>query len=147
MPAGVASVTIELLALPYLDHAQESFSSTDDARRAEIVQLEESPDLARLDRYHRRLPAPIDTYDGHDRDARDAAWIESFNRLDPGRDWSGAEAERLARWYRQCHLFLYPFSSIENGIARRGALWIWGTSLRDQTGAAAFRRALALDVA
>jgi hypothetical protein len=113
---------MELLALPYLDHAQESFSSSDDARRAEIELLEESLGFTRLDRYHRRLPAEIVTNDGHDRDARDAAWIESFNRLDPGRDWSGAEAERLARWYRQRHRFLYPFSDIEYSIARLGAL-------------------------
>jgi oligoendopeptidase F len=60
-------------------------------------------------------------------------------------DWSGLEQERIARWYRQLHIFLYPFYYIEYGIAQVGALQVWRNSLNDQAGAlAAYRRALAL---
>ena len=45
--------------------------------------------------------------------------------------WTGAglEQERVARWYRQLHIFLYPFYYIEYGIAQIGALQIWRNSL------------------
>ena len=45
-------------------------------------------------------------------------------------DWSGLERERVARWYRQLHIFLYPFYYIEYGIAQIGALQVWRNSLR-----------------
>ena len=48
-----------------------------------------------------------------------------------GVDWSGLEQERVARWYRQLHIFLYPFYYIEYGIAQLGALQVWRNSLRD----------------
>jgi oligoendopeptidase F len=60
-------------------------------------------------------------------------------------DWSGLEPERIARWYRQLHVFLYPFYYIEYGIAQLGALQVWRNSLRDPVGAVArYREALAL---
>ena len=67
------------------------------------------------------------------------------DRFESGVDWCGLEAERVARWYRQLHIFLYPFYYIEYGIAQVGALQVWRNSLDDQAGAlAAYRRALAL---
>jgi oligoendopeptidase F len=60
-------------------------------------------------------------------------------------DWTSLERERVARWYRQLHIFMYPFYYIEYGIAQVGALQIWRNSLRDPVGAvAAYREALAL---
>src|SRR5690606_37862811 len=53
--------------------------------------------------------------------------------------------ERIARWYRQLHIFLYPFYYIEYGIAQLGALQVWSRSLEDPTEAlAGYRRFLAL---
>ena len=76
---------------------------------------------------------------------RDAAWLRIRDRFQHGVDWSGLEPERIARWYQQLHLFLYPFYYIEYGIAQLGALQVWRNALRDQAGAvAAYRRALAL---
>jgi oligoendopeptidase F len=55
------------------------------------------------------------------------------------------EEERVARWYRQLHIFLYPFYYIEYGIAQVGALQIWRNSLEDPIRAVArYRDALAL---
>ena len=60
-------------------------------------------------------------------------------------DWTGLEAERVARWYRQLHIFEYPFYYIEYGIAQLGALQVWRRSLTDPEGAVAgYKAALAL---
>jgi oligoendopeptidase F len=60
-------------------------------------------------------------------------------------DWHGLERERIARWYRQLHIFMYPFYYIEYGIAQVGALQIWRNSLQDPVRAVAkYREALAL---
>ena len=60
-------------------------------------------------------------------------------------DWSGLQQERVARWYRQLHIFQYPFYYIEYGIAQIGALQVWRNSRRDQARAVAqYRGALAL---
>ena len=51
----------------------------------------------------------------------------------------------MTRWYRQLHIFLYPFYYIEYGIAQLGALQIWRNSLDDEvTALAAYRAALGL---
>ncbi|HZB94923.1 MAG TPA: M3 family metallopeptidase, partial [Herpetosiphonaceae bacterium] len=82
---------------------------------------------------------------GADREARDAAWLRIRSRFEQGIDWSRLEAERVARWYRQLHIFQYPFYYVEYGIAQLGALQIWRNSLKNQAGAVAgYRRALAL---
>ena len=60
-------------------------------------------------------------------------------------DWTGLEQERVARWYRQLHIFMYPFYYIEYGIAQIGALQVWRNSLEDPARAVAhYRDALAL---
>jgi oligoendopeptidase F len=83
--------------------------------------------------------------EGHDRDARDRAWLALRDRFDPGVDWSGLSELRVARWLAQPHIFRHAFYYIEYGIAQLGALQVWRESLRDHAGAvAAYRRALAL---
>ena len=62
--------------------------------------------------------------------ARDAAWLRLRQRFERGVDWSGLERERVARWYRQLHIFMYPFYYIEYGIAQVGALQVWRNSLQ-----------------
>ena len=60
-------------------------------------------------------------------------------------DWSGLDKQRVARWYRQLHIFLYPFYYIEYGIAQLGALQVWRNSLHDQAQATeSYRNALSL---
>jgi len=83
--------------------------------------------------------------DGADADARDAAWVRIFDRFNAGIDYDGLRAEKVSRWYRQLHVFLYPFYYIEYGIAQMGALQVWRNSKADHPAAlAAYRRALAL---
>ena len=65
-------------------------------------------------------------------------------RFERGVDWSGLQQERVARWYRQLHIFQHPFYYIEYGIAQIGALQVWRNSRRDHARAVAqYRGALA----
>ena len=76
-------------------------------------------------------------------DGADAAARDDGVAPDPepvrAREWTGAgsSSERVARWYRQLHIFMYPFYYIEYGIAQIGALQIWRNSLKDPVRAVA----------
>ncbi len=144
--AEVASMSMELLTATYLAKEDGGYYSTDDARRARIEHLEgiltALPHIASVDAFQHWI---YTSGEGHDREARDAAWLRIRSRFEQGVDWRGLEEERIARWYRQLHIFLYPFYYIEYGIAQIGALQVWRNSLTDHAGAlAAYRRALAL---
>ncbi len=144
--AEVGSMAMELLAAPYLEASEGGFYSAEDARRARTEHLEGILSglawIAAVDAFQHWIYA---SGEGHDRDARDAAWNRIAARFDGGLDWTGVEAEGLGRWYRQLHIFLVPFYYIEYGIAQLGALQVWRNSLSDQKGAVeAYRTALAL---
>ncbi len=144
--AEVASMSMELLTAPYLSEAHGGYFSEADTRRARIEHLDQItsllPHIASVDAFQHWI---YTSGEGHDAAARDAAWLRIRQRFEPTLDWSGLEAERIARWYQQLHIFLYPFYYIEYGIAQIGALQVWRNSLRDPRGALdAYRRALAL---
>ncbi len=144
--AEVASMAMELLAAPYLARDAGGYYAEEDARRARTEHLDKIlgvlPWVATVDAFQHWL---YTSGEGHDRDARDAAWLRIWARFDPGVDWEGLEAERTARWHRQLHIFLYPFYYIEYGIAQIGALQVWRNSLRDRADAVGrYREALAL---
>jgi oligoendopeptidase F len=144
--AEVASMTMELLTAPYLDRAEGGYYSAEDATRARIEHLEGIlmilPHIASVDAFQHWI---YTSGDGRDADARDATWLKIRNRFEKGIDWSGLEAERIARWYRQLHIFLYPFYYIEYGIAQLGALQVWRNALSNPAGAlTAYREALSL---
>jgi oligoendopeptidase F len=83
--------------------------------------------------------------EGGDPAARDLAWLRIRGRFERGIDWTGLDQERVARWYRQLHIFLYPFYYIEYGLAQLGALQIWRNARKDHPAALrAYRKALAL---
>ncbi len=143
--AELASMSMELLASPHLA-VPTGYYGEADAISARLEHLEDL--LASLAHI-----ASVDAFQawvytdpgGLDAAARDATWLSLRERFDPGVDWSGLEAERVARWYRQLHIFLYPFYYIEYGIAQIGALQVWRNARRDRTEAIdAYRRFLAL---
>lgn len=123
--AELASMSMELLAAPLLD-AQGAFLSERDAAVARIEHLEDV--LVTLCHV-----AAVDAFQawvysdprGADARARDAEWLAIRSRFEPTVDWSDLGAERVARWYRQLHIFLYPFYYIEYGIAQLGAIQVW----------------------
>jgi oligoendopeptidase F len=144
--AEFASMSMELLALPFLGAAQGGLYSDEDARRARASYLESVlllfGHIASVDAFQQWLyTAP----EGADAGARDSKWLELRARYEPGLDWSGLAEQRAARWYAQQHIFQVPFYYIEYGLARFAALQLWRDSLRDPAAALArFRKALAL---
>lgn len=143
--AELASMSMELLALPHLA-LPTGYYTPNESRSATIEHLEDIlVTLAHI--------ASVDAFQawiytsgrgGVDAD-RDAAWLEIRARFERGVDWTGLEAERVARWYRQLHIFEYPFYYIEYGIAQLGALQLWRASLADPASAVRrYREALSL---
>ena len=143
--AELASMSMELLAMPYLV-TPDGYYSPQQARVAWLEHLEDVlaslVHIASVDAFQAWIytnPA------GADRDARDAQWLALRARFEAGVDWSGLDRERVSRWYRQLHIFELPFYYIEYGIAQLGALQVFRNAVRDQGSAvAAYKRFLAL---
>lgn len=138
-------MSMELLASRHL--AQPSgFFSAEDQRGATLEHLEDVllslVHIASVDAFQTWIYTDPK---GGDAAARDEAWLRIRRRFERGVDWSGLDTERVARWYRQLHIFMYPFYYIEYGIAQLGAIQIWRNSLADPAGAVArYREALSL---
>ncbi|MEP6574361.1 MAG: M3 family oligoendopeptidase, partial [Gemmatimonadota bacterium] len=142
----LASMSMELLAAPYLGSEQGGFFTPEDLARARVEHLEDVllslAHIASVDAFQSWI---YTSGEGGDREARDQAWLRIRSRFERGIDWSGLDEERTARWYRQLHIFLYPFYYIEYGIAQLGALQVWRNSLTDQgESVRRYRSALAL---
>jgi oligoendopeptidase F len=143
--AELASMSMELLAAPHLVEPA-GYYTPDEFRAAWLEHLTDVllslVHIASVDAFQSWI---YTSGQGADAAARDAAWLEIRARFERGVDWSGLEAERVARWYRQLHIFELPFYYIEYGIAQLGALQIWRDSLTDPEGAVArYKAALAL---
>lgn len=129
--AEVASMSMELLAFPYLDE----FYDQADAARAIRGRLE---DLAKM------VPwtATIDAFQhwiylnpDHTREERYAYWLELDARFGPAVDWTDLEHFRRTLWHRQLHPFTVPLYYIEYGIAQLGALQMWLQFRRNRSAA------------
>jgi oligoendopeptidase F len=143
--AELASMSMELLAAPHLQRPA-GFFAPEDWRQARLDHLEDViitlAHVASIDAFQHWIYTDPR---GADAAARDAEWLRIRSRFERGVDWSGLDRERIARWYRQLHVFLYPFYYVEYGIAQLGALQVWRNSLRDPVEAVRrYREALAL---
>jgi oligoendopeptidase F len=145
--AEVASMSMELLAAPFLTAERGGFYSAADARRAIVQHLESMilfwPYMAVVDAFQHWV------YENHaaalEPAACDATWDTLWRRFQPAVDWSGLDAARVTGWHRKLHIFQVPLYYVEYGLAQLGAAQVWRNSLRDPEGAiAAYRRALAL---
>ncbi|MBI5570028.1 MAG: M3 family oligoendopeptidase [Desulfomonile tiedjei] len=145
--AEVASMTMELLAAPYLDRTAGGFYSDADAARARVQHLEWCilfwPYMAAVDAFqHWVYENP--TY-SCDPAMCDAQWQRVSQRFMPAVDWTGLEEEFKTGWHRKLHIHTVPFYYVEYGLAQLGAAQVWGNALKDQAAAvAAYRKALAL---
>jgi hypothetical protein len=124
-------MSMELLAMPYLVQP-DGYYSPDEARVAWLEHFEDVltslTHIASVDAFQ----AWIYTHpEGADAAARDAAWLDIRARFEPVVDWSGLESERMARWYRQLHIFELPFYYIEYGLAQLGALQVFRNAVRN----------------
>ncbi len=145
--AEVASMSMELLASPYLAAEKGGFYTTAEAKRARIEHLEGDilfwPYMAVVDAFQHWV------YENPDKAMRpsecDAAWGREWRRFMTVVDWSGLDAEMVTGWQRKLHIFQIPFYYVEYGLAQLGAAQVWRNSLKDQAGAvASYRQALAL---
>lgn len=143
----VASMSMELLASPYLPARQGGFYSDRDAARFRIHHLEHIlifwPYMAVVDAFqHWAYQNPTSASDPSNCDAQ---WLQLWQRFIPGVDWKGLEAEAMTGWHRKQHIYRYPFYYVEYGLAQIGAVQVWRQALDDQAGAvAAYREALSL---
>ncbi len=144
--AEVASMSMELLAAPYLD-GETGFYSAKDAARARIEHLEGIirfwPYMAVVDAFQHWVYENVEA--ASDPANCDAAWANLWGRFMVGQDWSGLDDDVMTGWQRKLHIFEVPFYYVDYGMAQVGALQVWRNSLTDLTKAVAdYRKALAL---
>jgi oligoendopeptidase F len=145
--AEVASMSMELLASPYLTQSQGGFYTAKEAARARIEHLESFilfwPYMAIVDAFqHWVYEHPTQASDAAE---CDACWAGLERRFRPGIDWSGLEDVLSTGWHRKLHIHTLPFYYVEYGLAQLGAVQVWGNALKDQAKSVAnYRKALAL---
>jgi oligoendopeptidase F len=142
--AEVASMSMELLAAPYLSTEFGGFYADPEAARDRVEHLERIilfwPYMATVDAFQQWAHTQPE---GPDPDACDAKWLELQRRFMPGMDWSGLEAEMMTGWHRKQHIHRSPFYYVEYGLAQLGAVQVWRNALHDQAASLAnYRRAL-----
>jgi len=145
--AEVASMSMELLAAPYLAASEGGYYSPKDAARAEIEHLEHNilfwPFMAVVDAFQHWVYS--NPQDAGIIAKCDAKWGELWARFIPGVDWSGLEDSRVTGWHRKLHIFQIPFYYVDYGLAQIGAMQVWRNSLSDKAKAIRdYRSALAL---
>lgn len=128
--AEVASQTMEVLTLPYLNRAEGGFYDEADSARAKHEQLERIlflfPTIAQADAFQHWLytEAPEDVSAAD----LDAKWSELGARFFPDIDWDELEDSRGKGWHF-FHIFAVPFYIIEYSLAWLGAIQIWRNSM------------------
>jgi oligoendopeptidase F len=144
--AEVASMSMELLTMPYWKGGESFYASEEDFARAKRKQVEGSvsllPWIATIDAFQHW----IYTHPKHTRTERTAAWLDLDRRFGHEVSWDGLEPLRASMWQRQLHLFGAPMYYIEYGIAQLGALGLWLRALEEgeKVAVEAYMRALAL---
>jgi oligoendopeptidase F len=140
--AEVASMSMELLAYPYLDEFYNAEES-DRARREHLEAMARTLSwIAQVDAFQHWIYLNPQ----HTREDRKAQWIELENRFGGTASWEGFQDAHEHTWHRQLHIFGIPFYYIEYGIAQLGALQVWLNSKRNGEAAAidAYKAALSL---
>lgn len=145
--AEVASMSMELLAQPYLTKDQGGFYARAEASLATIEHLERLilfwPYMAVVDAFQHWVYTHADAAENPDN--CDQKWVEIWDRFIPGVDFSGLDDVKETGWHRKLHIFQIPFYYVEYGLAQLGAVQVWGNSLKDQAKSVAdYRKALAL---
>jgi oligoendopeptidase F len=145
--AEIASMSMELLASPYLPQHAGGFYNEKDAARARTDHLSQMilfwPYMAVVDSFQHWV------YENHEEASQpancDRKWAELWGRFMKGVDWSGLEEVMETGWQRKLHIHQVPFYYIDYGLAQLGAVQVWQNALGDQAGAVeAYLRALSL---
>lgn len=145
--AEVASMTMELLAEPYLSEDRGGFMSVEDAAVTRMLNHEASllfwPYMAVVVAFQHWV------YENHqlgtDPAACDQKWAELIDQYMPAINWEGYEEVKKTGWHRKLHIHQAPFYYIEYGLASLGAFQIMVRAKKDQARALQdYRQALAL---
>lgn len=132
--AEVASMSMELLAAPYLTLDQGGYFTPADAARDRIRHLEKIvlfwPYMSVVDAFQQWAY----THDeGADPAACDDQWNALWDRFSGGVDYSGFEDYKVTGWHRKQHIYRYPFYYVEYGLAQLGAVQVWANALQNQS--------------
>jgi oligoendopeptidase F len=144
----VASMSMELLASPYLAAREGGFYSGQDAARARVEHLEHAiivswPYCTVMDAFQHWVYANPDV--SADPRVCGKKWSEMWLRFMPVVDWSGLEEALETRWQYVPHLFGWAFYAIEYAVARLGSVQVWRNALEDRARAVSqYRKALSL---
>jgi oligoendopeptidase F len=141
--AELASMSMELIGLDFLD---EVYDNPDDIRRAKREQILRPitllPWIASIDSFQ------LWTHDnpGHTVQEREAEWEKIFRRFHGDYvSWEGHEEVLRSFWQKQGHVFEVPFYYIEYGIAQLAAIAVWRNyRLNPEKGLQSYLDALAL---
>jgi len=132
--AEVASMGMELLALPWMNREKGGFFDGDDLARTRNEHLEKLilfwPYMAVVDSFQHWVYGNPDA--ALEPAICDRIWSENWHRFMPGVDWSGLEAELMTGWHRKQHIHTAPFYYVEYGLAQLGAVQVWANALKDQ---------------
>ncbi|MEO1287752.1 MAG: M3 family oligoendopeptidase [Chloroflexota bacterium] len=143
----VASMAMELLAIPYVTEDNGGYFDSDEAIRYKIEQLEGIiefwPYMAVVVAFQHWI------YTNHDEatnpDKCDEKWLELWDKYMVGVEYKGYKDYVKNLWRRQLHIFIVPFYYIEYGLAQLGSVQVWANALKDQqTALDQYRAALEL---
>jgi oligoendopeptidase F len=142
----VASMAMELLAMPYIS-AEGGYYTDAEGARSRMDHLEGIlrfwPYMAIVVAFQHWIYSNHET--ATDPEACDAKWLELWNKYMVGIDISDIEDFVKNRWRRQLHIFRVPFYYIEYGVAQLGAVQVWARALENpQVALSDYRKALKL---
>lgn len=142
----VASMAMELIAMPYIG-AEGGYYTSEEAARSRAEHLEGIlrfwPYMAIVVAFQHWIYTHHD--EATDAKACDAKWLELWHKYMVGIDISDIEDFVKDRWRKQLHIFLIPFYYIEYGVAQLGAVQVWARALEDaQQALTDYRKALKL---
>jgi len=145
--AEVASMSMELLASPYITKKHGGYYTEQEAARALIGQIELNiiywPYIALVDAFQHWIYE--NPKESSDFSKCNDQWSELWDRFMVGIDYSGLDAAKRTYWYWQQHIYTSPFYYVEYALAQLGATQVFGNACEDQKKAVMnYRRALAL---
>jgi oligoendopeptidase F len=141
--AELASMSMELITLPFWHHFFEDENHLKRAKREHLEDLlTVLPWIACIDKFQHWL------YENphHSTTERQEAWKRIYTEFSPSEiDWSGIEHFQAYHWQKQLHLYEVPFYYIEYGFAQLGAIAVWRNCQKDlKSGLKAYLDALSL---
>jgi oligoendopeptidase F len=128
--AELASMSMELLALPHLDRFYPDQRDRDLAIYEQFSgAIELLPWVAAVDAFQHW----IYTNPQHTSEERSEQWMSLMQRFMAQEvDWSGLDDIQRTLWQRQLHIFEVPFYYIEYAISQLGALQVWRNYQHDE---------------